>query len=73
MIIKCCLEKDYYTQIAKTLGSKSTRYRSDTKVSDRYLIDIDSIVFAIWAVSVYELMSSQITSKSTVCSTVYSG
>ena len=29
------------SQIANALGSTSTRYRSDTKVSDRYLIDVD--------------------------------
>ena len=29
------------SQITQTLGSTSIRYRSDAKVSDRYLIDID--------------------------------
>ena len=37
-----------HTQIAKTLGSISIRYKSDTKVLDRYLIDIDPWVSAIW-------------------------
>ena len=36
------------SQIAKTLGSMSIRYRSGTKVPDRYLIDVDPRVFAIW-------------------------
>ena len=36
------------TKIAKTLGSTSIRHRSDTKVSDRCLIDVDPRVFAIW-------------------------
>ena len=31
------------------LGSTSIRYGSDTNASDRYLIDTDPIVFAIWA------------------------
>ena len=39
------------TQIAKTLGSMSIRYRSDANVSDRYLIDVDPRVFAIWTVN----------------------
>ena len=30
------------------LGSTSIRYRSDTFVSDRYLIDVDLRIFAIW-------------------------
>ena len=37
------------TQIAKTLGSMLIRYRSDTEVSDRRLIDIDPRVIALWA------------------------
>ena len=36
------------SQTAKSLGSTLIRYRSDTL--DRYLIDIDSRVFAIWRV-----------------------
>ena len=36
------------TQKAKTLGSKSIRYRPNTFVSHRYLIDIDPSFFAIW-------------------------
>ena len=35
-------------EITKALGSMSIRYRSDTKVSDRYLIDVDLRVFTIW-------------------------
>ena len=35
-------------QIAQTLGATPIRYRSDAKTSDRYLIDVDSGVFAIW-------------------------
>ena len=37
-------------QIAKTVGSISIRHRSDEKVSDRRLIDVDPTVFAIWVV-----------------------
>ena len=36
------------TQITKTLGSISTRHRSDTFVSDRCLIDIDPRIFVTW-------------------------
>ena len=36
------------TQIAKTFRSTSIRHRSDTKASDRCLIDIDPGVFAVW-------------------------
>ena len=32
-----------------TIGSTSTRHRSDTFASDLYLIDVDPTVFAIWA------------------------
>ena len=35
------------TQIAKTVGSTSIRYRSDTFASDRYLIDID--LHGVWS------------------------
>ena len=38
------------TQIAKTIGTMSIRHRSDTTVSDRCVIDVDPMVFAIWAV-----------------------
>ena len=38
----------YISQIAKTMGSTLIRYRSDTFASDRYLIDIDPTIFAIW-------------------------
>ena len=41
------------SQIAKNIGSMSIRYRSDAKVSDRCLIDVDPTVFAIWAVGRY--------------------
>ena len=37
--------------IAKTLVSTSIRHRSDTFASDRCLIDVDPMVFAIWAAS----------------------
>ena len=36
------------SQMAKTLGATSIRYRSDAFASDRDLIDIDPTVFAIW-------------------------
>ena len=35
-------------QTAKALGSTSVRHRSDTKMSDRCLIDVDLRVFVIW-------------------------
>ena len=35
-------------QIIKTLWSISVRHRSDAKVSDRCLIDVDPMVFVIW-------------------------
>ena len=36
------------SRIAKTLGSTSVAYRFNTVASDRCLIDIDPLVFAIW-------------------------
>ena len=36
------------SQVAKILGSMSIRHWSDTKVSDRCLVDIDPRVFVIW-------------------------
>ena len=36
------------SHIAKTLGSMSIKYRADTFASARYLIDIESRVFALW-------------------------
>ena len=42
------------TQIAKTVGSTSIRYRSDTFASDRYLIDID--LHGVWS---YEIEVDQ--------------
>ena len=36
---------------SKTLGSTSIRYRSDAFASDRHLIDVDPMVFPIWATS----------------------
>ena len=36
------------TEILKTILSMSIKYRSDANVSDRYLIDVDPRVFAIW-------------------------
>ena len=45
------LEQLVCPQIVKTLGSTSIWYRSDTFVSDRYLIDVDQRVFAIWVSS----------------------
>ena len=42
------------SQIAKTLRSTLIRYRSDTFVSDRYLIDIDPRVCAIWDTVIYQ-------------------
>ena len=46
-------DKDSFSiiQIAKTIGLTSIRYQSDAKVSDRYLIDIDPMVFAICVIS----------------------
>ena len=38
-----------YSLIAKISGSKSIRYRSDAKLWDWYLIDVDPNAFAIWA------------------------
>ena len=38
-----------FSQIAKILGATSIRYRSDTSMSDRYLIDTDLRIFAVWA------------------------
>ena len=38
-------------QIAKTTRSTSIRYRYDAEVSDRCLIDGDSVVLAIWALT----------------------
>ena len=48
--VQLAIEQDQLkmTQIAKTLKSTSIRYRSDGKVSDRCLIDVDPMVFAIW-------------------------
>ena len=37
------------SQIAKTLGLTLIRHRSDAFASDRWLIDVDLRVFAIWA------------------------
>ena len=39
---------DAYAHIAKTLVSISIRYRSDAKVSDRYLIEVDPSFSAGW-------------------------
>ena len=39
------------TKIAKIIVSPSTGHRSNTSVSDRYRIDADPMVFAIWEVS----------------------
>ena len=39
------------------LGSTSFRYRFDTSTSDRYLIDMDPRVFAIW-VSMYYILAA---------------
>ena len=44
-----CCQLHEYVKIAKTLGSTSIRYRSDAKLSDRCVIDVDPMVFAIWA------------------------
>ena len=37
-----------HSQSAKKLGSTLTKHRSDAKVSDRCLVDVNSRVFAIW-------------------------
>ena len=39
--------------IAKTLGSSSIRYLSGTFASDRCLVDVDPIVFALWGVGFF--------------------
>ena len=58
----CFLKSIQYvndSQTPRTLGSMSTRYRPDTKVWDRYLINVDSRVFAFWikdAVIKYEII-----------------
>ena len=54
------------SQMAKILGSTSIRYRSDAKVLDRCLIDVDPIVFAI--LDLVNGMASEITGNSAVCS-----
>ena len=41
------------TQIARTPGSTSIRHRSDTFASDRWLIDIDPMVFDIWVEAIH--------------------
>ena len=46
--------------IAKTLGSTSIRYRSDTFASDRYLIDIDLRAFGICVID-FQMSCSDIT------------
>ena len=46
--IVVCSVKAPYTLISKDFWSISIWHRSDTKVSDRCLIDVDSRVFAIW-------------------------
>ena len=51
------------TQIAKTIGSTSIRHRSHTFVSDRYLIDVDPSVFAIWE---YIIRHDNMTKYSTI-------
>ena len=45
----CEMSQFYFlaSPIAKTLGSMSIRYRSDTIVSDRYIINTDAKVFDI--------------------------
>ena len=42
------------TKISKTIRSASNRLGSDAKVSDRCLLDVDPMVFAVW-----EYMQSQ--------------
>ena len=39
----------YLYQVAKAHGSTSISHRSDAEVPDRYLNDVDPMVFAIWA------------------------
>ena len=48
------------SQIAKTFGLTSIRYRPNAKVSDQYLIDIDPRVFTIWDVTMEPLHCSLI-------------
>ena len=43
----CCIVHRK-AQIAKSFGSTSIRHWPDTSTSDRYLIDVDPRVFAIW-------------------------
>ena len=44
--VVCCDTNNTYSDI-NSLGSTSIRYRSDTKVSDRCLVDVNPRVFAI--------------------------
>ena len=44
----CHIYVNMGTQIAQTVGSISIRHRSDTKVSDRFLIHIDQRAFGFW-------------------------
>ena len=44
----CWIAPTGASQIAKTLGSTSIKHRPDTFASDRYLIDVDPTVVAIW-------------------------
>ena len=57
------------SQTAKTFGSPSIRYRADTFALDRYLIDVDPRVFAIWGLWVQRLIYVQLFTWS--CSTWY--
>ena len=45
--------------VAKTLGSTSTRHRSDAKVSDRCLIDVEPRVFIVWEIAHICVISKQ--------------
>ena len=44
----CLLSMITLSQVAKTFGSPSIRNRSDAKVSDRCLIDVDPMASTIW-------------------------
>ena len=57
--------------IAKYIGSTSIRYRPEVKVSDRYLIDVDRRLFAIWDYSSDRTMISVFGRRHCICRPLY--
>ena len=58
-VMKCLLLLwllSWTAQIAKTPGSMSTRYWYDAKVSDRYLMEVDPVSFAVWKQDLLKLV-----------------